>query len=112
MNANDQLREHTCTDNYYRHQFGMLYTDGILALCEKFECYWLLDLVCSYQKGLRNEEFQVWTLKKNEDETATVTCTDGNDGILRTQKIAWTDFKADVATVWVEGEVVLLPSEH
>ena len=69
-------------------------------------------LIASYQPQMKNEEFQVWTLKKNSDESAIVSCTDGNDKVLKTQRIPWTDFKADEATLWVEGNVCLLPSEH
>jgi hypothetical protein len=112
MNANDQFRDYTCTDHYYRSLFGMLYTDGIQALCTEFECYWLLDLICSWQPGLKSEDFQVWSIGVNEDESAIVICTDGNDKVLKTQRIPYTDFKAKEATIWVEGNVVLLPSEH
>jgi len=112
MKANDELRQYTCTDNYYRHPLGMLFTDGIKALCDKFECYWLLDVVCSYQPELKDEEFQVWTLSVNEDCSATVFGTDGDGKELRTQKIMFTDFRAQSAQVWVEGNVALLPSEH
>ena len=101
MNSNDQLKEYTCTENYYRHLSGLLYTDGIKALCTQFECYWLLDLICSYQPGLQGEEFQVWSLGVNENESAIVICTDGNDQVLKMQKIHYTNFKAKEATVWV-----------
>ena len=112
INANDQLREYTSTDNYYTYLCGLLITDGAKALADEFECYWFLDIIASYQPQLKEEEFQVWTLMKMEDNSAVVSCTDGNDGILRTQKIPWTDFKTDTATIWVENGVALLPSEH
>lgn len=112
INANDHLKGFTGTDNYYEHLLGMVYTDGIQALCEQFECYWLLDLICSYQPQLRKEDFQVWSLGVNDDDSATVICTDGNNNILKTQEIPFTDFKAKEATIWVEGRTILLPSEH
>jgi len=112
IDANESLREHNCTDNYYKYNFGLTITDGTRALADKFQCYWFLDIIASYQLQLRNEEFQVWSLGKNEDSSAIVLCTDGNDKILKSQNIPWTDFDADVATVWVESGVALLPSEH
>lgn len=111
MNANDQLREYQCTENYYRYG-RILLTDGIHALCERFECWWLIDIVSSYQRDLKDEEFQVWKLKKNEDDSAIVTAENGNGYILKRQKIDWTDFSATEATVWVEFGTALLPSEH
>ncbi len=112
MNANDQLREHTCTDNYYKHNFGAVFTDGVKALCEMFACYWFLDIIVSYQPELETEEFQVWKLTRNEDNTAIVICSNGNGKTLKQQKIPFTDFAAQEATVWVESGVILLPSEH
>ncbi len=111
-NANDQLREHTSTNNYYNYLCGLLITDGAKALADQFECYWFLDIIASYQPQLKEEEFQVWILTKKEDGSAVISCTDGNDRILVTQNIPWTDFEAGAATVWVENGVGLLPSEH
>jgi hypothetical protein len=112
INANDQLREYTCTDNYYTYLGGLLITDGVKALADRFECYWFLDIIASYQPQLMEEEFQVWTLKKNEDDSAAVSCTEGDDRVLKIQLISWTDFKPTTVTVWVECSVALLPSEH
>lgn len=115
MNANDQLREYNCSDNFYRYNFGLIITEGVKALAEKFECFWFIDIVASYQRDLKNEEFQVWKLVKNPDASAIVTAENGNGVILKTQRIQWTDFSASECTCWVEaGEalICLLPSEH
>lgn len=110
MNANDRLLHYNCSDNYYKHLQGLVYTDGVRALCTQFKCYWLLDLIASHQPQLR-EEFQVWKLTRN-GYTATIKATDGNDNKLITQHIPYTDFEADECTIWIEGNVMLLPSEH
>lgn len=112
MNANDKLKDYTATENYYRYMFGMLYTDGVKALCEMFECWWVLDVVCSYQPILRQEEFQVWKLTVDKQQIATVICTDGNGKILKSQTIPYTDFKAKEATIWCVDGIVLLPCEY
>ena len=112
MNANDSLREHTSTDNYYKYGQLLLITDGVKALCEQFQCYWFLDVIGSYQPQPESEDFQVWSLGKNDDSSAVVLCTDGNDRVLVSQQIEYTDFNPTEATVWVEGNVALLPSEH
>jgi len=112
MNANDELSRHTGTDNYYQHNFGLVYTDGIKAFCDRFQCYWFIYVIVSYQPTLKNEEFQVWSLGKNEDSSAVVICTDGDNKVLASQDIPFTDFEADECTVWVECGVILLPSER
>lgn len=114
MNANDTLRHHFCTEGYYRYLCGMVLTDGAKALADNFKCYWLLDVVCSYQSKMQKacDGFQVWKLKKNTDGTFTVTGEDGNKNTLVTQHFEYSDFSADEATLWVEDNVILLPSEH
>jgi len=112
-NANDELREHSGgSDNLYRYNFGLLITEGALALAQQFECFWFLDIICSYQSKVRGEDFQSWRLTKHDGNKATVTCDDGNRNILITQNIPFTDFKADEAVLWCEGNVILLPVEH
>lgn len=111
VNANDSLREHTSSENFYKYNFGLIITEGVKALCEQNSCWWFADVVASYQPQLRNEEFQVWTLKRT-GSTAVVTCTDGNDKQLKAQRISFTDFEPDEATIWVEYGTALLPSEH
>jgi len=66
----------------------------------------------NYQPQLQSEEFQVWKLATNAENAAIITCTDGNDKVLKQQRIPFTDFEPDEATVWVEDRVILLPSEH
>jgi len=112
MNANDKLKEYNSTENHYKFGGYLVITDGVKAMAEMFESFWLLDIIASYQSQLRNEDFQVWTLGKFEDSSAIVICTDGNNRVVKKQKIGWTDFGADEATIWVEGNVALLPSEH
>src|SRR5436853_6573902 len=109
-NANEELREHISTGELYKHMLGMVITDGIKALCDRFKCYWFIDVVVSYQPELQGKEFQVWRLKKTGESSAIVTCDDGNGNILKSQVIEYTDFEPDEATVWVEFNTILLPS--
>jgi hypothetical protein len=111
-NVNDALKQHTGTDTLYKYVFNVYFTSGVHALCEQFQCYWFIDIVCSYQPWLKEASFQVWRLTVNEEASAQIICTDGNDLVLAKQSIPFTDFPCSEATVWVEDGVVLLPSEH
>ena len=111
------------TERY--HRWSILFkkhvlTDGAHFLAENAECYWLMDLIASYAAKLKNEEFQLWTLKVN-NQKAVVTCDDGNRNILVTQKIECTDFPLDEIQLYcllgsIDGVnpqwVILLPSEN
>lgn len=115
MNANDFLKEHTCTNAYHTYMGNFLVTDGVLTMANTFSCYWYIDIIASYQRQLKAEPFQVWTLTRTDD-TAVVKCTDGNDNVLVSQHIPYTDFKPTTATIWIERDettiVGLLPTEH
>ena len=112
------LAQATGTQQY--HKFSILFprlvlTDGVKQLCNDAQCFWLMDIIGSYQHKL-NEPFQVWTLTV-KDRAAKVSATDGNDKVLAKQKIPFTDFPLDSIQLYVEegGEgyqVILLPSEH
>ena len=60
----------------------------------------------------KSSRFQVWTLKVREDRTASLICGDGNDNIVYTQHIEFTDFPRDEITLWFANNVIYLPSEH
>jgi hypothetical protein len=110
-NANTELRQYTGTREYYRYHCNTLLTEGVKALADQFKCYWLLDIIASFQTLLL-EDFQVWKLTKQTDNSAIVVATDLNGKSLIKHQIPYTDFEAAQATVWVEGDVLLLPSEH
>nr|WP_283808573.1 DUF6876 family protein [Bradyrhizobium japonicum] len=41
-----------------------------------------------------------------------LTCDDGNGNIVHSERLDRTDFPLDEVDLWVEGNVILLPSEH
>ena len=106
------------TEMYHTHQLGVglkiLITDGCHYLREAAGCYWLFDLILSYQmrKTIQKESFQVWRLRKNHDESAVVNCTDGNGKFIVKQKIEYTDFPLDTIEVWLVDGIGMLPGEY
>ena len=104
------------TTEYYRHWSGMRYTDGVKFLADEAKAHWLLDVIASWQpEALRDpwlREFQLWELFVREDRSATAVCSrDSEDEAFR-QEIASTTFPLDYVRLYVEGGVLLLPSEH
>lgn len=119
LKANDQLHGYTGTESWYPYMSQTLLTDGVKALATKFECWWFVDIVASYQPQLRKKglEYQYWTLNRHEGkETATVSCwsmanTTNPKHLVLKQEIAFTTFKPDFAEIWLKNDVLLLPSE-
>ena len=111
------LNQFTGSENWYRHGLNrnVTYTDGAQYLAEKAGAYWLLDAIaiCQlHEKRVAAEEFQVWKLTVREDRTATLACDDGNDNIVYTQHIDFTDFPLDEVTLYFANNVIHLPSEY
>ena len=58
MTKENKLREDRSnrtlgTENYWRHLFGLKYTDGVKAHADIAEAYWLIDAIASYQVELK-----------------------------------------------------------
>lgn len=103
--------------DYYKHLFGMLYTEGVQYLAEQAGAYWLIDLVASYQKdprvknNTRLQEFQLWELKV-KDGKGVATLREDSDEPIIIQQVFDTDFPLEEIRLYVEGGVLLLPNEH
>ena len=105
---------------FFKH---IIATEGVYTMCQKLGAFWLFDAVASHIPGVRNrhpevyaEGFLVAMLHRNEnDDGAALLITDGNDNILASQDIEYTDIPEDVM-LFVEfngqGWTILLPSEH
>jgi hypothetical protein len=107
----------TGTENWYRHPFmrQVLYTDGAKHVAEKGGAYWLLDEIAFAQKGNKRvaaEPFQVWKLQVKPDQTAKLTCEDGNGTKVYAKRIDYTDFPLDEIILYFTNNVILLPSEN
>ncbi|MET3114638.1 hypothetical protein AAKU52_002373 [Pedobacter sp. CG_S7] len=101
------------SENFYKHTFGSIYTDGIKYLADTYECYWFLDIISIYSNKIKGEEFQVWNLKRlNETSQFKITVTDGNKNVLKTLDIPLSDFKSNQLDVWLVSGTIMLPAEY
>lgn len=76
---------------------------------------WLLDeiaIIQPYEPRVAAEEFQVWKLTVRPDSTATLVCEDGNNNVVYTEAIPFTDFPLKTITLWFANNTIYLPSEH
>jgi len=107
------LPQFTGTEGYTKYQGGLLLTDGVVYLAKNAECFWLLDIIWSVQHiaKIKKEEFQSWKCT-TKDGKAFVECTDGNDNVLYSQKVDFTDFPLDEVKMYLTNGVILLTSEY
>jgi hypothetical protein len=111
------MSQFTGSEHWYR--FGIVpditCTDGAKYVADTAGAYWLLDeiaLAQRFEKAVAAEEFQVWKLAVKDDDSATLICEDGNDNVVFTKTIEFTDFPKEGVTLWFANNVIYLPSEH
>ena len=110
----EELAQFTGTTQYYRSSFGsLLLTDGAHYLRERLDCYWLIDVVESYQPMLKKYPFQIWGIDVKPNKSAVVAMREdsGLEPVI-TQDIGYTDFKLDQYEFFCIDNVVLLKSEY
>ncbi len=124
------LKGFTGSENYYKHLLGIRYTDGVQYLAEQAECYWLIDIIASYQtKRLLADEmlrdFQLWLLvvgdnhefiKPKAGYKAVITCwRDTPEAGIKPpiqQHIEFTDFPLSEIKFYLCQGVLMLSSEY
>jgi len=112
----DIINNSTGTESY--HKFSPIpgfpvITDGVLVLAEAADCYWLLDIIGSYQSNSKlDKAFQVWTLKVNTEDNSAFIRGYNDTTLIVTQKIPYTDFPPGEVKLYLIDGVILLPSEY
>lgn len=111
------LMQFTGSEQWYRHGLvrKVLYTDGVKYVAETAGAYWLVDEIAFGQREavVASEEFQVWTLKVDlAASNAVLTCDDGDDRVVFTKRIEFTDFPLGEIRFYFTDNVILLPSEY
>ena len=114
-NANHFFGSGNGSENYFCHRPSLiLYTDGVKSLAESCQAYWLIDLIISHQckQEVNLERFQVWDLRRVQANYFFIYATDGNRNRVARQKIPYSDFPYDAATIWLVDGCLMLPNEY
>jgi len=116
---NNEFSGFTGTENYYHHWLQeFVYTDGVKEAVTKFEAYWLLDVVFSYQHQpkVNAEKFQIWTITSKDKKAVVEMRTDSDKPVIIRQNIPFTTFPEGQFTMYFiddgNWKVLLLPSEY
>jgi hypothetical protein len=111
-----KLANFTGSEEFYRHPLqAFVYTEGVRFLADHARLYWLLDVIASHQPHAMKDpwlrEFQLWELRISGHEGVAVCLRDTDDEAFR-QRIEFADSALDYVRLYLEGGVLLLPSEH
>lgn len=112
----DIINHATGTENYYRYSpipgFPVI-TDGVFMLAEAAGCYWLLEVIGSYQSNCKlDKSFQMWRLIVDTENESAVVQGYNDETLIVTQEIPYTDFPLKELTLYLMNGVILLPAEH
>jgi hypothetical protein len=91
-------------------------TDGALYVAETAGAFWLFDSIQSYLDQHQADWAQT-TMVVHDDDSATLTMTNGNDDPLSEWKIPFTDFPEPEIKIWsvrneLNAHTHMLPSEY
>jgi hypothetical protein len=95
-----ELKQFTGTSQYYKHCLygnNFVYTDGVRYVAQQGHCYWLIDEIVFLLKQQlikkHYSEFYSILVTVNENKSAKILATDGNDNVLAITKIEFTDLQ-------------------
>ena len=112
----EALSQFTGSETVYRHPLfaSCVYTEGVRYLAQEAGAYWLIEYVFSNQldKTIHSHPFQAWSITVHDDHTAKIRLTDGNDTLIKSFVLTFTDFPLKAFTLWFIDGTLLLPSEY
>ena len=116
-NLTRELMHFTGSECFFRHGIieEVVLTEGAKFLADRAKAYWLLDEIAlcqRYEENVAAQEFQLWTLSVNVDQTAILTCEDGNNHVVSRKQIECTDFPMSEVKLYCANNTILLPSEY
>ena len=92
--------EADCTTNYYytsmvAQSARVAVTDGINIMCERLNCYWVVDNLASIQPRFCDTFYVVYVVK-NADSSFYLILEDGNGNIMYSKRHPYTNIKKNL----------------
>ena len=110
------LAHYTGSDRLFYHPMfrHYVYTEGVQYLAEQAGAYWLLEHIFAHQHEptIQATSMQVWKIIVHDDKSATIQVENGDDQIIHSTKIEYTDFPLRSFSLWFIDNTLLLPSEY
>jgi hypothetical protein len=102
------------TQEYHHNGMTLLYTDGVKALIEEAQCFWLIsDISIVVKMKFKGIPFQVWNITVNPSHRGMVTMREFSGApVLYKHNYHFTDFPVGSFDLWVIDGVIILPSEY
>jgi hypothetical protein len=119
VNLNDSFNHCIGTEHYYIHSSKIcVFTDGVKAMADQYQAYWLIDVIASYQitRKIKSIPFQIWIINSAQGKAVIEMQQDTGQPVLVRQQIPFTDFPEGSLQLYCIDDgthrVILLPSEY
>jgi hypothetical protein len=99
------------TDNYWKHPFGLIYTDSVKDFAEEKTAYWTLDIVASYLPILRKYDFLVIFFNVDDGRCSFFAIEDTGEPDVVRQEIEYTDLTVSIKLYFIDG-ILMFPSDN
>ena len=107
INVARQSEGFIATQYWYKHMFGIIYTDGVKWLANELNCYWLIDDIALYSNALRKKEgFLTCEFKTPNRGEGWLYFTDGDNTVLKETYYSFTDLFIDESTLEPDEAVI------
>ena len=112
-NLNNALSQYCGTEQYFYHPMfpSYQYTDGIKAMAELYQAYWIIEFILIAQKNLSSYEFQVWKFECREN-ICVVSATDGNETEIYKRFLYVSLMPDGILKIYLQNNIMFLPSEY
>lgn len=109
------LNNFTGTEQWHRHGLvrSFLYTDGVAFFAENAGggAYWLLDILATEVLPLQ-KQYPFIAVEFAVGDTNVITATDGDENIIYSRTIDYTDCPHGLWKFYLIDNILLLPSEY
>jgi hypothetical protein len=99
------------TDNYWKHPFGLIYTDSVKDFAEEKHAYWTIDVVASYLPNLKGYDFLVLYFDVDDSRCSFYAREDTDEPDVVRQEIEYTDLSVSIKLYLIDG-VLMFPSDN
>jgi hypothetical protein len=99
------------SDSFWRHPYGLVYTDSVKDFCEINQAYWTLDVIGSYIAVLRSYDFVIIYFDVSDSKCSFYVKEDTGLPDVIHQEIEYTDMPVSVKLYLCDG-ILMFPSDY
>ena len=100
--------------HYLSPDRSLFLSDGCQHLMKSRDCEWFFNHILTYNLLLELKKLylQVWNFKRIDETTGLIWCSDFDGNLLYGSSLNEKEIRVDEITIWLTGDIALLPTEY